>query len=326
MKFLSGYIKLLTLWLTQLTAALASTGDRTWIFQKCIWNCQGTQCAGVSDVVYASQQPFYLRWLKWTCADECNYMCMWKAVEAYEMDHSRVPQFYGKWPFVRLFGIQEPASVIFSFLNGMTHIIMLLIFRRRVPSAAPMYILWHVYAVIAINAWFWAVVFHARDFRFTEMMDYVSAVALVMYSMFALCARVLGERYKLGVILCGALLFTFYVYHTYYLAVIKFDYGYNMKVNIAVGLLNVTGWVYWCYQVKHRQHYVWKAALSVVLVSALVLLEVWDFPPIFWTFDAHALWHAGTSPVPILWYSFLIDDCLYLLQQKKSVSNGKKST
>lgn len=68
------------------------------------------------------------------------------------------------------------------------------------------------------------------------------------------------------------------------------------------GLLNVCGWVYWCYQVKNRQRYVWKAALSVVLVSALVLLEVWDFPPILWTFDAHALWHAGTSPVPILWY------------------------
>ncbi|KAK2151215.1 hypothetical protein LSH36_372g04030 [Paralvinella palmiformis] len=275
MSLFSGYVSLITVWLTQITATLASTGDRTWIFQKCFWNCQGTQCAGISDGVYAGLQPFYLRWLRWTCTDDCKYVCMWKAVEAYEMDHSRVPQFFGK---------------------------------------------------IAINAWFWAVVFHARDFRFTEVMDYISAVALVMYSMFMLCARVLGERHKFGVILCGLFLLTFYINHTYYLAVIKFDYGYNMRVNIGVGLLNVSGWIYWCYRVRYQQPYVWKAALSVMLVSALVLLEVWDFPPILWTFDAHALWHAGTSPVPILWYSFVIDDCRYQLRGQTSVSNGKKST
>ena len=62
-----------------------------------------------------------------------------------------------------------------------------------------------------------------------------------------LCFRVLGERYKLGVILCGALLLTLYVYHTYYLAMIKFDYGYNMKVNIAVGKIIVIE----CYFIFH---------------------------------------------------------------------------
>jgi len=53
-------------------------------------------CVLLSDGVYAGLQPFYLRWLRWTCTDDCKYVCMWKAVEAYEMDHSRVPQFFGK--------------------------------------------------------------------------------------------------------------------------------------------------------------------------------------------------------------------------------------
>lgn len=33
----------------------------------------------------------------------------------------------------------------------------------------------------------------------------------------------------------GVVLFSFFVYHIHYLAFIKFDYGYNIKANIAVG-------------------------------------------------------------------------------------------
>lgn len=48
-------------------------------------------------------------------------------------------------------------------------------------------------------------------------------------------SRVLGTRNvtRLTLVLLGLLLF--YLQHIYYLAAIKFDYGYNMKINIGVG-------------------------------------------------------------------------------------------
>ena len=32
-----------------------------------------------------------------------------------------IKQYYGKWPFVRVYGIQEIASTIFSILNALAH-------------------------------------------------------------------------------------------------------------------------------------------------------------------------------------------------------------
>lgn len=33
-----------------------------------------------------------------------------------------------------------------------------------------------------------------------------------------------------------------------------------------------------------------------------MFLELLDFPPFLWTFDAHALWHLSTCVLPYFWY------------------------
>ncbi|OWK54840.1 Post-GPI attachment to proteins factor 3 [Lonchura striata] len=63
-----------------------------------------------------------------------------------------------------------------------------------------------------------------------------------------------------------------------------------------------------------RLPHVWKCAAAVLLLQALALLELLDFPPLLWVLDAHALWHIGTIPLNVLFYSFLMDDSLYLLK------------
>jgi hypothetical protein len=63
---------------------------------------------------------------------------MWRTVEAYA-PRGRVPQFHGKWPFLRLLGLQEPASVLASLLNLATNTAMVVWFTSRVPSQAAMY-------------------------------------------------------------------------------------------------------------------------------------------------------------------------------------------
>ena len=54
-----------------------------------------------------------------------------------------------QWPFVRVLGVQEPASVVFSVLNALSHVYMLLRLRRAVPAHAPFYWLWHSYAAVS---------------------------------------------------------------------------------------------------------------------------------------------------------------------------------
>lgn len=83
----------------------------------------------------------------------------------------------------------------------------------------------------------------------------------------------------------------------------------------------------------HQQGYVWKCALLNITTFLLLglevskvvphslpssfhchflpvtkqpslchLLQLGEFPPIFWILDAHALWHLGTAPMCYFWY------------------------
>lgn len=45
---------------------------------------------------FTSSQPYYLQLLGWDCVAECQYSCMWKAVHDFQLDGTRIPQFYGK--------------------------------------------------------------------------------------------------------------------------------------------------------------------------------------------------------------------------------------
>ena len=98
----------------------------------------------------------------------------------------------------------------------------------------------------------------------------------------------------------------------------RFDYGYNMVINVAVGLVNSFCWLYWAYRHWPKRKYVKNAVISVLLLDFAVLLELLDFVPIFWTFDAHALWHLATVPIHYWWYKFVSDDCEYLLRNETS--------
>ncbi|XP_076461872.1 GPI-specific phospholipase A2-like PGAP3 [Babylonia areolata] len=286
----------------------SSVGDKSYVFRKCLMNCSRTEC--LDEDAFLSQQPVHLVLLRWTCSAECQHSCMWHTVDAFVRDGSPVPQFYGKWPFIRFFGIQEPASVLFSILNAAGHL-SLLSYRRKVASNTPMYFVWHGLVLVSVNAWTWSTIYHTRDTDFTEMMDYFFALSIVMYNVFALFCRVLGtEKYWKPAIVASVLLILF-VRHTHFLAFVHFDYGYNMKFNVAIGMVSVFGWIAWC--IAHRKdRYVWKCAAAMLGINLTVLLELLDFPPLWWTLDAHALWHACTVPINLLWWRFIIDDGVHL--------------
>ena len=79
----------------------------------------------------------------------------------------RIQQYHGKWPFWRLAGMQEPASVAFSLLNLWAHAQGASKIRKKVPESHPMRSYYIVWSIISINAWIWSSIFHTRGDWFT---------------------------------------------------------------------------------------------------------------------------------------------------------------
>uniref|UniRef100_T1JAC6 Post-GPI attachment to proteins factor 3 n=1 Tax=Strigamia maritima TaxID=126957 RepID=T1JAC6_STRMM len=292
----------------------ASVGDRSEIYLNCLYQCLDLNCSSTEK--FAEKQQLIKKLFQWDCPAECRYDCMWSTVDWFKKTKNTIPQFYGKWPFFRLFGIQEPASTLFSILNGVAHYSHWKKFRKRIPNEHPMYYVYFTYGVVCINAWIWSTVFHTRDLHFTEIMDYISALLAVITSTFVLLVRVFDQNRGYKSALIAFFCFAFYLRHVNYLCFVKFDYGYNMTVALFFGLVNLFGSLLWYFLRKYQQPHVWKCAATAVLVNVLLLLEIVDFSA-FFIFDTHSLWHLSTIPLHRLWYSFAIDDCLYLIQMKK---------
>ncbi|XP_053944670.1 post-GPI attachment to proteins factor 3 isoform X2 [Cuculus canorus] len=294
--------------------ARGSQGDREPLYRECLGRCERQNCSGAALRHFRARQPLYMGLTGWTCRDDCKYECMWLTVRLYMQGGHKVPQFHGKWPFSRFLFFQEPASAFASFLNGLASFVMLLRYKAAVPPASPMYPTCVAFAWVSLNAWFWSTVFHTRDTAVTEKLDYFCASAVVLHSVYLCCVRTLGLQRPALISIFRAFLLLFLACHISYLTLVRFDYGYNMAANAAIGLLNLAWWLRWCLQNRPRLPHVWKCAAVVLLLQALALLELLDFPPLFWVLDAHALWHIGTIPLNVLFYSFLVDDSLYLLK------------
>ena len=148
--------------LTFCVSSLASLGDISSEFQNCISGCRSIEC-------HSEEFPVALRLTLWTCADNCDYLCSHAVTDEAEKrirlnggSAATIQQFYGKWAFWRLLGMQEPASVLFSLLNLWAHLNGHRLLRHNVPNRHPMrkFYLWWSY--INANAWVWSSMFHIR--------------------------------------------------------------------------------------------------------------------------------------------------------------------
>ncbi|KAA0195723.1 Post-GPI attachment to proteins factor [Fasciolopsis buskii] len=305
-----------------LTASSASSGDRSYVFYKCDTDCVADICNRTSDVANINWTSFFPKRsaleeaVLWDCNRECKYRCMWQTVEAFSRDNLSIPQFYGKWPFLRMLGVGEPASSLFSFLNLIAQLLLVCRLCTRFPFELPMLKYWCMQYTFSVMSWLWSTIFHGHDTPITEALDYFGALAFILSSIVTLQARVLYNR-RIFRHSCTIFLVAFFVNHVRYMMFVKFDYGYNMFVAVSFGLLNCFGWIfwsiYWCS--LEKQPYIVYCRRSVFCLLATMVLELRDFPPVMWTFDAHALWHASSLFIVLPWYKyvmvFLHDRCLY---------------
>lgn len=139
--------------------SVASLGDRSPDFRACVERCEQEKCLSSDG---PSTLPLALRITRWTCTDDCHYTCMHIVTDHALAANEQVQQYYGKWPFRRFAGMQEPASVLFSLLNLWGHIKGFRSAKHVIPKSHPMRSYYLGWGLVNINAWIWSAVFHTR--------------------------------------------------------------------------------------------------------------------------------------------------------------------
>lgn len=333
-----------------ITGVAASSGDQRWEFQACLRTCVSTGCAQLPSTLLGSGVPVcssqcprpntanstalppppppspFLELLQWDCEADCKYLCMWALEESKAPTGGTAPEkYYGKWPFLRLAGAQEPASVVFSAANLGANVACLVAIlgakRRRkvapadtkaagIGSSTTLRALWVTHFLLASNAWLWSSVFHCRDTHRTERLDYFSAGALVAFNLFLTLARTVGVSSPATLCLLGVPITLGYVRHVHSMLTVLFDYGKHVKLCIAAGAVQTGAWGVWALATPRGRVHPGRWALLAFMgaVNVAMLLEVLDFPPLWGVLDAHALWHAATAPLTALWFKFVEAD------------------
>ncbi len=329
------------------TPTLASSGDREPGYQHCVSTCKAKACLPLAPPL----SPI-LRATFWTCESDCAYRCT-HAFTSAQPDGERTLQFHGKWPFWRVLGMQEPASVLFSVGNALVHYSALKKIRRRVADTNPLKPWAYALAVVQLNTWIWSAVFHTRDLRLTERMDYFSATATIMYTLHYTLNRLwhlyptppsvaVVSRRQIALSVGFALV---YISHlSYLLSTPRFDYGYNIAFNVCLGAIHLVHWTLFSLAftsklsgvlalfptpypphdpraIHPKPNYHWSSGALVLATSASMSLELFDFPALGRVIDAHSLWHLATIFLASGWYTFIIRD-VNLLWSVRTAETG----
>lgn len=220
-----------------------------------------------------------------------------------------VVQFHGKWPFHRLLGMQEPFSVLFSWLNFLAHRYGQDRIKSELPKKYSLRPYYRLFGYFGFASWVFSMIFHTRDFHVTEKLDYFAAGASVLYGLYYAPIRVFRldqetptkqSILRVWTITCIML----YMAHVTYLTVWSWDYTYNMAANVAAGIVQNVLWTWFSIQRYRQSHQSWTAwpGLIVAWIILAMSLELFDFPPFGRFIDAHSLWHLGTVGPTIWWY------------------------
>ena len=346
-------------------AARAEPPQEDWtlwnnLYQRCLYNCGFDGCSrlGYKDVTYATggcvegcrnggpkdggAAPDFDLGMKltgWTCQTDCKYRCMHtlQTIRGARACHPPSTTGSGASPgcseFRRSYRRSRRWPTWGSTCGSSRRCTQPRGTGRRRPteatSAGPGSAFagtWLVNAAINANAWLWSAVFHARDTRWTEFMDYTSANLLMFSALYCVLVRTfeLDNRRSAG------LFFAFFVWlasHVWMVnnppdrSVESYRWEVNMRVMMTIAVAHwaiVLPWAYGCRlrrggfgsgnrrRLSHPGRH--SLALFAILWHLAALAEVFDFPPIWGYLDSHALWHCGTPHCIWLWYRFLKED------------------
>ena len=93
---------------------------------------------------------------------------------------------------------------------------------------------------------------------------------------------------------------------------------------VTIAALQLLIWTVWAGYSNHPSRF--KLWFVVLLGSLAMLLEIFDFPPIYGYFDAHSIWHAVTIPLTWVWWSFIKDDASFRTKQQLRRANESEDS
>ena len=105
----------------------------------------------------------------------------------------QVPQFYGKWPFLRFLGLEEPASSLASLLQFICSLLALKNLGSNLPSTAPLKSAWRLHMAIAAAASLCSFLHHGRESLATELLDSSTSLLPLLSSLAILAHRSLAN-------------------------------------------------------------------------------------------------------------------------------------
>jgi hypothetical protein len=307
-----------------------SMGDVDPNFRKCRNYCYYVENCKTQRVDETNWNITLSQLVRWSCEEQCSYSCMTEITKVRISNNRPVLKYFGHWPFERYWGLEEPASVVFSILNFIPHLAYLveIFFKSSETNTNSdrhyMFTWLQFYALSACNAWFASTLFHSHKTSTTTLYDYMSALVFLTCGLGVCVRRLLGQKASgrlvwtiaISVVsLCGCRL------RAMWIGTVSFDS--HMQACIALVIVTTCFWTLWIFlsgdsSPQSRRHRGLCLLCQVWLLLASAL-EVFDFPPFWRTFDAHSLWHAATVPLGFLWYwAFWKRDLELLPQEKKT--------
>ena len=309
------YVRFFFVFGVVLIRSSGSSGDTDPQFRSCVRRCVPT-CD-------SENFPLSLKLLRWDCTGNCQYNCMRIISDDLLIATGEVRKFFGHWPYLRLGGIQEPASVVFSLANCVPHIVYIIrTFKRSEQLKHPLGTFVLLYACISLNAWIASSVFHAHKIGFAVDYDYISAFILISYGLWLSICRVILEysdkMWSTIIVLLSFISLAGCSHRVVQMVRGDVQFGDHMELSIGLSVAHAVVWLIWI--ALSRASHRWQCLLCQIWFGLAAMLEIYDFPPYLGHFDAHALWHASTIPLGFLWYKFWLSDERWItLSRKKSI-------
>ncbi|KCZ82428.1 hypothetical protein H312_00086 [Anncaliia algerae PRA339] len=251
---------------------------------------------------------FVLRSLNQKVIQKCVYhCCSIKGINKFKYE--------GRYPFKPILGCTEFLSALFSFLNLITNSYGYFKYLRNVTNNHPLAIYYKLTYLVNVLTWVSSTLFHINDTFVTRNLDYFFALLNLLFVFYSSFLRVLysikGKTaliYKNHIFM---LILSLYFMHIYYMTFVNFDYNFHKLICglLIVCTLSIYSFLIFKYSKTYHMKYL---IIFSLVIGASCLIEVSDFPPFFYLFDSHALFHLVTGIFAPFYYLFLKEDLIYL--------------
>jgi len=230
------------------TLCFASEGDTDPFMRTCRLRCSEERSCRLPDNAFERKAPFWLKLFAWDCESDCEYQCMRNHTIQRKKSGLNVLQYHGKWPFIRVLGMQELFSSVFSLGNAIPNAIYFFKVKSNVPDGYYLKKILLLFASIHVITWIFSTIFHARDVKVTEALDYYFSDIAWGFICVWTTIRVFDLRSKLSIFFVFLFFGALVTHLIYYLTYVKFDYGYNTLVGLGMASWQSALWFYWSFR------------------------------------------------------------------------------